>query len=521
MQFTRLYQEQILGSIAGLDRIRFRGTDRMLSNKRGFGLALHDMGVLFKDFGRWAEAKTKWFRARVEAQAQRLGIGITYLRTSGVDKEALARQIAKEHGVADDGSICMFSVVESCVAPTVCGDRSTRRLHVEMRPRKCVFLYYYFDHPRVGFGNVRIQTWAPYTVHICLNGRHWLEKQLMAKGMGYQKSGNCFTWLADVAYGQRLLDQQLKTNWPGLLNAMVRKAFPGVFHLCSPFQLQYYWSADETEFATDVMFRSKPQLDALFPTLLFHGMRVSDCHNVLRFFGMRGETKTRGRAPYQIQSSCRKRHEGIRIRHWVGGDSVKMYNKAGTVLRVETTINKPRKFKAFRSANDDTTQRPKWQRMRKGVNDLHRRCDLSRKSNERYLDAMTAAQVETTLRQTVEDVCNRTLLNGRPVRGLNPWNALDFQLVTFLAKGEWALNGFRNADLRRWLKPQSPQDPSPERKKLSAKVTRLIGILRAHGLVRKVPKENRYVLTPKGHTLASALLVASNVQVKQLAEIAA
>lgn len=521
MLFTQLYQKCIVGVIEGLDRIRFRGTDRMLSNVSGFSIVLHRMGVLRKDFKQWADKTTKALRAHCEEQALNLGIEIRYLPRSNVDKEALAREIAREKGVAQDGSICMFSVVETCIAPTVCPNRETKHLEVVMRSRKCIFLYYYFDHPLVGFGNVRLQTWAPYTVHICLNGRHWLEKQLIAHDIAYVKADNCFPWISDVEQAQLLMNEQLKTDWPTLLNGLVVRMCPPIARLCAPFALTYYWSADETEFATDVMFRSKQELDALFPTLLQHAMRISDCRAVLRFFGKGGETTTRGNVPKQIQSDCRKRYEGIRVKHWVNENSVKMYNKAGTILRGETTINNPRNFKAFRPANDDTTKPATWQKMRKGTSDLHRRCEVSRQSNGRYLDTLSAAHVEKTLHETAQNVCNRTTQNNRPIRGLNPWNKQDFNLLTFLAKGEWALNGFRNKNLCEWLIPECGKLSAIKRKKLSAKASRLIAILRAHSLIRKVPKENRYLLTQKGQTFANALIISSTIAVKRLAEMAA
>lgn len=521
MNFTRVYQERIAGVLEGLDRIRFRGTDRMLSNTNGFAIALHQMGVLLKDFGRWAASSTKQLRDSCAEQAQRLGIATHYLRSSGEDKEALARQIARDNGVAQDGSICMFSVVEPCMAPAVCGDRQTKRLGVEMRPRKCVFLYHYFEHPEVGFGHVRLQTWAPYTVHVCLNGRHWLEKSLMAHGIDYMKSGNCFPWVSDVERAQALLDQQLRTPWPALLNGLVGNTCPALFHLCPPHEWKYYWSADETEFATDVMFGSSKDLDALFPHLLGYAMRISDGQNILRYFGKRGETSTRGPVPAQLQSDCRKRREGFRIKHWMSGDSIKMYNKQGNVLRVETTINHTRHFKAFRAANDEPSKPATWQKMRKGVNDLHRRCEISKNANERYLDALSALEVEKTLHEVAKDVCNRTTRNGRPIRAINPWNANDFKLLTFLAKGEWALNGFRNTHLCQWLEPGCQTLSPGERRKLSAKATRFIGMLRAHALVRKISKEHRYVLTEKGQAFANALLAASTASIKQLTELAA
>lgn len=521
MRFVELYHEQVLGVISGLDRIRFRGTERCLSNIVGFKSALRWTGILLKDFGTWADSATKAIRSRCASRAKALDIPVRYLSGGGVDKEALAREIAAQNGVAPDGSICMLSAVEYCVAPTVRPNRETKRLEVEMLPRKCVFIYYYFDDPQVGFGHVRLQTWAPYPVHICLNGRHWLEKQLAAADVGYLKSGNCFPWIENVGRAQELLEEQLKANWPSLLDGLVNRMCPDLEKACAPLKLNYYWSAEETEYATDVMFHSATELDRLFPVMVQYGMRVSNCLAVLRYFGRRTENAVTGKAPEQIQSDCRERHEAVRIKHWLNGNSIKMYNKAQTVLRVETTINKPREFKAFRPANDDETRPPTWQRMRKGVNDLHRRCEVSQKCNERYLDALSAARVHQTLHEVAAHTCNRTIRNGRSVRGLNPWNEQDYNLLAFIAKGEWALNGFRNADLCKWINAEASALPQKDRRKLSHKATRLIGMLRAHGLVRKIQKEHRYLLTETGRTFASAILIASSIDTKQLMEIAA
>lgn len=522
MPFVQLYQEHILGVLEGLDRIRFRGTDRMLSNTRGFAQALHIMEVWLKDFGDWADRTTRSLRQQCAEHAQRLGIPTVYLPPGGhPDKEALARRYAAEEGVAPDGSIVQLSAVEPCVAPGVHANRATKRLEVQMRPRRCVFLYHYFDHPQVGFGHVRLQTWAPYTVHICLNGRHWLEKQLQDQGIAYHKVGNCFPFIKDLAQAQALLSAQFQTDWPRLLEGLVKQAFPELFELCAPYRLQYYWSADETEYATDVLFRSASELDALFPHLVLHAMRISDCAATLRYLGQRGEQAKLGRAPRQVHTDCKKRHEGVRIKHWVNGNSVKMYNKAGRVLRVETTVNVPRHFKAFRAPNDDTTKPASWQPMRKGVSDLYRRAQVSAQSNQRYLEALSAACVEKTLHEAVKDACNPTVRNGRRARGLNPWNEADHRLLTFLAKGEWAVNGFRNEDVRHWLYSDAVSESPEARRKRSAHATRRIGLLRAHGLVRKVPKENRYVLTEQGQTFATALLTASNARVSQLTKCAA
>lgn len=97
----------------------------------------------------------------------------------------------------------MLSAVEPCIAPMVKGNKSRRKLELVMARRKCIFVYHYFDDPVFGFGHVRIQSWLPFNIFICLNGRHWLEKQLQKEGIGYIKDGNCFPWIEDKAKARR------------------------------------------------------------------------------------------------------------------------------------------------------------------------------------------------------------------------------------------------------------------------------------------------------------------------------
>jgi hypothetical protein len=511
-----LYKNKIMGAIRGLDRIRFRGTLRWLASERGLSTFMHHTKILLKDFSVWVNALTSQIRQSCELRADEFGIEKRYLRSSGIDKEKLARQIAEEKGITE-GSICMFSVVEPCIAPMVKGNKSSKKLEIVMAPRKCVFIYHYFNDPVFGFGHVRLQSWVPFNIFICLNGRHWLERQLQKKGIGYVKDGNCFPWIEDIVKAQKLMDNQLRMNWPKLLNRFALESCPGLPQVLRPLRPDYYWSADETEWATDIMFRSIEDLDVLYPSLLHHGMRVSDSPSVMRYLGRKDN---RGPAS-EVVSDLRRRYEGFRIKHWKNHNSVKMYNKSGSILRIETTVNNTRDFKVYRHPDDDKNRPLSWQKMRKGVNDLHRRCQISNQCNERYGDALASAQVEEKLKEVISPACNRIKKAGKSYRGLNPWQHQDYRMLVFLAKGENALGGFRNKDLRKWLYPKSENFEAQEQKKYSSRTTRLIKLLRVHGLVKKVAGENRYMLTAKGRKFAGALMIASAVDIKGLMKIAA
>lgn len=524
MKLWELYKNQVLGTIKGLDRIRFRGTLRWLSSPRGINTFVSQAGILLKDFRQWAEQKTERLRSSCEEQAQLLGIPIRYLNSSAVNKEKLARQIAEEQGVAKDGSICILSVVEPCVAPTVSGNKQTKRLELTYRRRQCIHFYHYFDHPQVGFGHVRLQSWLPFSVTLCLNGRHWLEKQLGSEGIGFVKDHNCFVWLEDLERAQKLMDEQLKTNWPVMLDKLLLNTCAQLPNVLAPLEFDYYWSADETEWATDIMFSSASTLKEFYPRLLRHAMVVSDSPAVMRYLG-RGKPqvseKISARMPENIMSDCRRRHEGIRVKHWINNNSIKVYNKTDTLLRIETTINSTREFKVFRSPNDDPRREPSWQQCRKGVSDLHRRCQISNQANERYALTLGTTLLEDRLKDVLGPACRRVNKKGRRYRALNPWSPLDFQLLSFFCKGELSINGFRNKDLRRFLYGEAGHNDPVELRRRTGRVSRILALLRAHGLIRKVPNVNRYVPTEKGCCIATVLLYASNVGIKALTELAA
>ena len=124
-------------------------------------------------------------------------------------------------------------------------------------------------------------------------------------------------------------------------------------HAASPmFQREpYYWSADETEWATDVMFRSREDLAEVYPGLVRHSVTHVGCQNVLHYLGRPGTVAHYSEA--EITTSVLTRHEGTRCKHAINSNSIKMYDKQETVLRIETTINNTREMKVFRTKESD------------------------------------------------------------------------------------------------------------------------------------------------------------------------
>jgi len=76
------------------------------------------------------------------------------------------------------------------------------------------------------------------------------------------------------------------------------------------------------------------------------------------------------------------------VKHRVEENSIKMYDKQGSVLRVETTLHQPQRFRVYRRVTREGRKVRGWYPLRKGIVDLRRRVELSRAANARYLEAL-------------------------------------------------------------------------------------------------------------------------------------
>jgi hypothetical protein len=514
--FLTHHRDEIKGVLSGFDRIRFRGTLRWLATSHGLESFLVKNRILFKNFVPWAQALTDRVKEATAQLTKSLGRPIQYLQNSRISKEDVAGTIAETEGVAE-GLICVLTAVEPCRTFFVRRNRERRQIEIRSQSGKCLHQYFYVKHRELGTVSVRLQTWLPFTVHVCLNGREWLARQLARQGLGFEQRDNCFVDVADGDRAQELLEGQLQTDWCGLLDGLLREVHPVHRSLFGEETLDYYWSAEQTEWATDVLFRSRESLARLYPRLVRHAITTFGSDDVLRFLGRRAQAwRFHGS---EIRSTLKTRAEGVRVKHELNGNSVKMYDKQQTVLRVETTINDPRDMRVYRPKEGDAQGSKAWRPLRKGVADLFRRAELSQKCNERYLAALGSVDVPTSLEESLKPLCAPTTWRGRRVRGLQPFQSDDSALLASIARGEFALHGFRNRDLCSLLFG-TEQVSEREARRRSSKITRLLRLLRAHGIARKISNTHRYQLTENGRSVVTALLVAQQASVERLTQLA-
>ena len=204
-QFVTRHRARIVGILAGFDRLLFRGTLRSISYVEGLDKFLSSQHVLYKDFALYVERLSDRLKTHATALAAEAGRPFEYVASAQVRKEDRARAIAERDGITE-GLVCVLSCVEPCHSFTIRRDREAKRLRLVRGERKCLHLYCYFLDADFGLMHVRLQTWLPFTIQVCLNGREWLARQLTKGDVAFTQIDNCFTAIADISRAQTLAD---------------------------------------------------------------------------------------------------------------------------------------------------------------------------------------------------------------------------------------------------------------------------------------------------------------------------
>ena len=508
--FLQRFGSLVTFALSGFDRLRFWGESRLLNNARGVDSYLYSQKIRYTDFTRHAQDLTDALCDQTEQQARRERVPLRYLNSPAIDKEAVALELAEAHG-RTSGRIAVLSCLELGSVYRVRKGANGWIKPVKERG-KCVHYYHYFLDPDLGLGYIRVQSWFPFAIRVGLNGRNWLCRQLEQRGVAFERRNNLLTAVADPALAQQLLDEQRRVDWPTLLGNLVQPLQPLWSHL-HDCRAPYYWMTEQSEWATDFVFHSPEALALWYRRWLKHGIDTLQCQDILRYFGKRAPALCRGEAKVDY----RPRRDGARLKFWYASNSLKIYDKEGCALRIETTINQPRDFRVFRTREGDAENGDKaWRILRKGVADLDRRAEVSHAANTRLAESLATVAESKTLGELLKPL-------GRPVRDdqgrrrarpLNPLTGADGTLLRTLAQGDYLIHGFRNRDIREAL--HGPCADAATRRRQAAAVTRQLALLRAHGLIVKVQNTHRYHLSAAGRRIVTCLQAAHASDVTRL-----
>jgi hypothetical protein len=351
-------------------------------------------------------------------------------------------------------------------------------------------LYYYRLDPQFGLMYLRLQTWFPYTLQVYVNGHDWLARQMARRKLGFIQCDNAFTQLDRPQQAQQIADEFIGLNWRGQLDRWANEINP---LLKDDWLGSYYWVIDQAEYSTDLLFGSRQKLAGLYPRLLDHATVHLSAADILTFLGR----KLHGNFQGEVLTDCKKdRAPGARVKHRVKDNWLKMYDKFGQILRIETVINQPREFRVRRRRTRKGRQQMVWCPMNKGVANLYQYRRVAHAANERYLTALSVVDNPTVAYRQVEHLARPKVAGGRSYAGFNPARREHAELFRALLDGKHQINGFRNADIRRALYPNVQAAQSCHR--LRAHLGRVFRQLHVRGLLAKVPRTRRWRVTPHG-----------------------
>jgi len=169
-----------------------------------------------------------------------------------------------------------------------------------------------------------------------------------------------------------------------------------------------------------------------------------------------GHTLT-GHFQGELGNDFSTRIQGTRIRHHMGPASIKLYDKAGLIARVECTANDVSFFKHHRHVEQRTGERVfKLAPLRKSIYSLRNLRQLMRAANTRYLAFMACLDNPDAAHKALAKMAGPAKVKGRSFRGFNLFLEPDYRLFLTLGRGEWAISGFRAGDLRTHLEDLSP-----------------------------------------------------------------
>ena len=519
-KFVQRFSDKIKGCISGFDRIVFKGCIRTLmfsSGAQSFFLARR---ILNKNYKAWVMSQSIEMVDAAEAYARKAcGRGITPIPSCHERKDEMARNRQQEEGIKN-GLIGVWSCVETCRTYRARFDAQAGFPQLRVDFSRCKHLYFYYDHPVYGFMSVRLQTWFPYGLQIAINGREWLRRSLEKEHIAFVVQGNKFLHIADYDRAQALLDTQKNVCWQDLLGEFLPLVFPTMEQTLGP-QLSFYWTLWQSEWATDYIFDSPSSLAPILDGLLRHAHMTGTAERVLRYMGrpVSASGQPHPDANPELLTRVNTWHDGMRVRHWVDKNSVKIYNEQN-VLRTEMTMNNPAMFRAFRRAEGQKPGTPKKRlTLRKGLADIPLRTQISAEVNHRFMEQMSTLQNDTPLRDTLRELTQPFTQNGRKIRALDI-TGKDQPLLSALADPLYVVSGITNKQLQKVLR-DTPWAKKGSDKQITARISRHLRLLRDHGLIRKMPNQRKYMLTDKGRSITTVLQALLSASTQQLMDIAA
>ena len=490
---TETYADRLDGVLACYDRLILTGSLYPFCYAQGMSGYLRSQRIRIFDYPEFAQGLREQLRSNAEALAQANGLEIDFIRKKNFRKEDRLQAILKERG-SQPGLVHIFSAMEPCTSYKPWHDKKTGQTYLKFDSGKCVHYYFYFIDEQLGLCYLRVPTWCPFRLQFYCNGHNRLAAQLRQKGIAFEMLDNAFTHIADYVTANDLVAHFDIEHLHARLDGFARQYCP----VAQDLNLSYRWSIMQAEFATDLVFMHSADLQAFYPALLetlTHAVKPED---IATFLGR----KLHGNFQGESGNRFNRRILGTRLKHIIGPVSIKMYDKFGLILRIETTVSNVTFFRQRRTVHHRNGEEDiRWAPMRKSIYSLAPLQENLSAANHRYLAFISAINLPVGGCENLNRLTQTHIENQHSYKGFNFFAEDDARILRLLLRGEFAACGLGSRDLCTLL---------PE--KSNGQISRLLKRLRVHKLIKKVAHRYRYYLTDLGRQVATLALKLRELQ---------
>jgi hypothetical protein len=502
MMIPERYQEQISGVLSCYDRILLQGTLPGWCYDQGMTTFLYSKQIKIFDYPQFAQVLREKVRENAERIARDNGVEIEFIRKpNAFRKEKRIKDILKGRG-EQPGLVHIISAMEACTSYKPWHDKKTGKTFLKYDSGKCLHYYFYFIDKTFGLCYLRVPTWAPFRLQFYLNGHNWLATKLTKRKIPYVLRENAFLSIEDFTKAQELSDSIKVSDLHRALDGFAQKYCP-VFQ---EYGLTYHWSTSQVEYATDIVFKRQADLRLLYDQIVRTAIHSVKPENIATFLGRKLHANYQG----DLGNNFNTRIQGTRIKHHMGASSIKMYDKFGIILRIETTSNDVSEFKQYREVQSRSGEPiNKIAPMKKNIYSLFELTAIFKASNRRYLEFISMFDDQSRGVKNLKRISQPVETDDRSYKGFNLFSPDDLKLFEVLARGEFNINGLQNKSLRKHISETN-----------TAAMTRILKRLHLHGIIRKVGRTYKYYLTQLGKAVITAALTIRNMSViPQLAHV--
>ena len=491
---TERYAERMVGVLSCFDRIVITGTLPGICYAGGMTSFLYAKGIRIFDYARFAEPLREHIRLRAQEACAQAGIQIEHIAKAHIRKEDVVAKVVQARG-DHPGLVHVISAMEACESYRPWHDKASGKTFLKPDSGKCLHYYFYFIDAHLGLCYLRVPTWCPFRLQFYCNGHNWLARKLAAEGIAYTMADNAFVRIEDMTRAQALAEGLD----PGLLHRLLDR-YAGYFcPVLDTFAQSYHWSLMQVEYATDLVFRSEATLKPLYEQLSRQAVLAVKAEQVASFLAK----KITPQLAQELGSRFATRIEGTCIKHRFGKTGVKMYDKFGRVLRLETTTNDVTFFKHHRKVEhkDGHTTR-EVAALKKSIYSLPDLREILHGCNRRYLEFLSAIEDPSSGVRDLVKLTEPQREEERNIKGLNFFDPDEQQLLRALQRPEFNIHGMRRAD----LKPFVPE-------LTGSRLSRQLHRLKSLGVIKRVRQSYRYYLTRLGRAAIAAACSLTQFQI--------